>query len=840
MTRRRVSVSLVVSVLLSAAAVGSATTYDWDRGGGTYNWHTGANWDPSGVPGYGEPARIDQWCSAANPVVVNSTANAGSIRLGDDVGDAGYLRLNAGTLYVDGNVWVGNDGTGGFAQAGGTCRITVSSADLLVGYGNDNAVGTCTVSGGDLYAYKVVVGDDGVGRFVQSGGSVHVGAAGSRRDLIVGYATTYHAGTGTYRLAGGNLYIDDDGGDIIVGDESTGYVGTGRFEWFRPGGGGITIAAGGSGKMHVGTAGTLAMGYDFNADTLMSGGYVPLSGLNYATLEITNGATATKSVGTTTCQVKYLYVGTSTGAGTASQSAGTVKVSQSARIGHGGTGLYHQTGGVSEITTHLYLGTGSAGAAGTYRLDGGELHVGLNVYEGPGSSAIVIDGGTLVLGGTQLNVDELTLGAGYGKSGAYTLPAGKTLNVSVETIGGYGTGSLTQTGGANNPATCYLAYSGSGVGTYNLSGTAACQPQQLYVGYYGRGVFDQSGGTVAVGGDVRVGDKPSSQGLYTLAGGSLSANRLYVGASGTGTVNQTAGQANLSQYVYFASNGTGRGTYRLAGGTLSAVSCITMGDGIGTLIIDGGAVSTPIMVLTNLVVGDLGVGAHSQSGGSIKVGGEMVLGRGLGSSGTYAISGGSLTAGGLYVGGQGAGHLNLAGAGANVTVTQVLQFGPAGSLSAAAGSTVSLPGTNVLNFSSEPGSLLDLLNLTLVFEPSLIGQPDKFEVACKDRGVSLSGFDENFALGALMLGRPGVSGGACVTLIDDYENRGPGEALYLHDLYVYPGSTLDMTGINVYYDGTLVEEGQIIGGTPQFVPEPAALAALCLGSLAVALRRRRA
>ena len=73
----------------------------------------------------------------------------------------------------------------------------------------------------------------------------------------------------------------------------------------------------------------------------------------------------------------------------------------------------------------------------------------------------------------------------------------------------------------------------------------------------------------------------------------------------------------------------------------------------------------------------------------------------------------------------------------------------------------------------------------------------------------------------------------------DNGNRTSFEALYVHDLVIGAGSTLDLNGLHLYYDGTFAGEGSVLGGAPAWVPEPATLAFILFGSITLLRRRHR-
>ena len=78
------------------------------------------------------------------------------------------------------------------------------------------------------------------------------------------------------------------------------------------------------------------------------------------------------------------------------------------------------------------------------------------------------------------------------------------------------------------------------MGTYNLTGGSLSSSQGLTLGYYGSGTFTQSGGTNNVSNySLRFAVQPGSSGIYNLNGGVLIA-AIYDGA-GTAVLNFSGG-----------------------------------------------------------------------------------------------------------------------------------------------------------------------------------------------------------------------------------------------------------------------------------------------------------
>jgi len=595
---------LVIALVFSILAFGLVVTKS--EAVSTY-WQAGtANWSGTNVWNNGEPTLDDDAYinnGGTAQVTAGNTEYANDLFLGRNSGQSGHVQMTGGALYTKYDQYIGYEGSGSFTQSGGEnrCSYGTSNHDLYLGY-DTGGTGTYTMSGGTLYTGDQYIGRLGSGTFIQSGGTNYLSATGSATpdNMYVGYATSSAWGTGVYRLSGtGQIIINHKNADIRVGDTYSGTISSGRFEWFRQGG--ISWAdPSGDGKMIIGEGGTLAMGYDFTS--------LPqrVTGLENATLEVTNGATVTKLSDEITSQVKYLRIGSSTGAGYGIQQGGDVVVGQWAKIGDAGLGVATHNAGTFYVTTHLYLGINSSSASGTYRLNGGTLTVGGSIYGGSGTGTFIIDGGTLTLNGSYLNVTNFILGDQAGRSGSYTLASGKTANIGALTIGNAGTGTLSQTGGS--------IYAGSltigGGSSYAMTGGSLSVSGAAIIGQGGSATWSIGSQNPSVGSLTMRNGSITGTGIIT-AGSAITAENGSISAKLAGAVGllkTTAGTITLSGANTFT------GTTILRSGTLVAGTNAPSG-AAGAF---GNATSA-------IVVGDSG----TQSGDnlSLLIGGPYTVGR---------------------------------------------------------------------------------------------------------------------------------------------------------------------------------------------------------------------
>ena len=244
-------------------------------------------------------------------------------------------------------------------------------------------------------------------------------------------------------------------------------------------------------------------------------------------------------------------------------------------------------------------------------------------YTGP---AVTLGSLNIDMTGAGTNATTLSMGSG-------------TLTTSGETIGNFGRGTFNQSGGTHTVSGSFSMGDNSGVGTYNLSGSGALYANTSeMIGVTGTGSFVQSGGTHSISGaghQLFLGGL-GAVGSYTLAGGSLTAaEHEYVGASGQGNFDHTGGSNVVPNTLDVGAFAGSTGVYSL-GGT-------------GTLIVN------------QLTVGDLGNGTFNQTGGSNHATHFTIAGT-SGAAGSYSLSGGSfVSANGEFIGNAGTGNFSQSG-----------------------------------------------------------------------------------------------------------------------------------------------------------------------------------
>jgi len=318
-------------------------------------------------------------------------------------------------------------------------------------------------------------------------------------------------------------------------------------------------------------------------------------------------------------------------------------------------------------------------------------------------------------------------------------------------------------------------------------------------------------------------DGPSAEGaLHIMDGADLSTAENYgiiVGNGAQGKVVQTGGSVTVNGFLVLGSSPGGSGTYLLQGGTLTVPSSCQEH------------------------IGEHGTGVFTQTGGTHAVEGFLYVGQAYGppgGAGVLNMEGGTLRVGAFYLGmGASSGSLSVTNSDARIEIDKGLYISKTATINAVPGTELHLgPGRYPIfqNDSSDEKALADVENIAFFFDSDTSLRGGLLEVAGTDLGPTVLGFKDNFVMGSLVLG---ATNPVVLWLEDYYDNgnRSSAEALYVHNITIYPGSTLEMEGLNVYYDGSFVNHGTVLNGTPVFVPEPATMALLALGSSVVGFRR---
>lgn len=331
-------------------------------------------------------------------------------------------------------------------------------------------------------------------------------------------------------------------------------------------------------------------------------------------------------------------------------------------------GTMNQTGGANQLTdsqaVHIHCFDNSCSTVesvdtiGTLDIDGGNYNLTGGTVQAP--ILITQDGGTFMQNGGNVTVlpnlsSDLAqptgsldgaLYVGLNAAGTYNLQNG-TLQVGGSYTFACGSTSGTCTGFANGNE--YVGYNAGSNGLFNQSGGtnlmgppsggASSLGGNLYVGYFGNGTYNLSGGTMATSYPVNeyIGYAPGSIGTFNQTGGQNGVN------ISTSSVPQSS---ILQLFVGY----TGQGSYTLGtvgGGPLSAI--LTGGDEeIGTIGLN--PVTSQLSAGTGTFVQNSGFNQASEifvGEEGLTVGGNFSA---FNPQGTYTLNGGLISSGAEYVG----------------------------------------------------------------------------------------------------------------------------------------------------------------------------------------------
>lgn len=645
--------------------------------------------------------------------------------------------------------------------------------------------------------------------------------------LTVGWGSP---GTVTLEITAPNASISTT--TFTVGQGYDGYAGSGAV-----------AQSGGT----VETLSALVLG-DFSGD---SGSYTLTGGSLFASDELIgnvgsgvfthDGATGSNN---TTNDTTVLYLGRDNGShGTYNLGAGYL-TSDVQYIGFSGTGVFNQTSPLNSHNTtgSLFVGSGITGD-GTYTMMGGWLTA--------GSESIGTDGtGTFTQwDGLNSISGDLTIGEFIGSSGEYSmigvLGGNPTLTVAGDIyVGDYGKGTFTQEGGSITAANEYIGYESgaqnaftqndgtntvSGVlyvgygsaagtsGTYNLNGggwlSSVLQAGAEVVGHDGHGVFNQSGGWNLVSTDLTVGSGAGT-GEYNLSGGYISATNENIGiGTGLGVFNQTGGNNDVSGTLTIGANGQ----YNLSNSP-DAYSYIFLDTETivnnGVINYSGGYVSITATGNFCSYCGDDPNATTFENNGTLNISGasaKSINGNVTNNGTVNAVNtditfNGTFVNNGEYFSDPSSSHFND------------LIINPTGYLVGGIGDNFFISG-DLMNYSVET-SLWYTADSYLGFTGTTLHE---FYLAGWDSASSLS-----FSWDTLEL-----SDGGSIFL-----SGGAGSSLYVDNLILSAGSSLDLNGFSLYYysltdlggsyfNGQLINLASNTGGGSA-VPEPSTL--LLLGS----------
>lgn len=599
-----------------------------------------------------------------------------------DIGGHFNLPLNSGStatmtqvggiLDVDGNLTIGNAGSGGVGRyviSGGTLT---NAGSLLVGH----------ASGGS--GYLEVVGGVSSIRV----GNLSVAAQGHLRSTFNGtnLSPIYVAGAVT---VGGTLSISNysalQSGIYTIATSLNGSAVSGRFtttNWL--GGvtgilsyanGAVTIlsppnyewTAGAGTDRDWSTAANWHQNTEPNALTpaYINGGFTGVvfqSGEAANQLYIGDKATGTLEQVSGALTVSDLTLGlNATNRGTFRSTGGLFTITNNVIVGDDGRGDFIMNGSSSKVVIAKDMQVSDSGAnnlgsvshnagtvtvnnlrlgrltatEGSYEITGGVLSVGDDIYLADGHANAT--GRMVIAGSAAVTVaDEFYVG----RSGLGILAVRSAGSLTLS--GGTGHLEIGDLSGNNRANELQLDEGTINVGGDIKVGDAANTFASMVV----------SNGMMTAGGDLQIAFNATATGAVSITGGSIKPDDIYVGSVGIGSLFIGGGSVTADQFEVGLSAGS-LGTLTVTSGVLNVEGTIfTIGSsGNGTLALSGGTINAGDATGNtdvNIGSGAASVGVVNHSGGTLKIIGpasgddsDLVIG-GSSASAIYSLSGGVL------------------------------------------------------------------------------------------------------------------------------------------------------------------------------------------------------
>ncbi len=701
---------------------------------------------------------------------------------------ASLLGMLCGALYADTCWWLECDGDW-WDDSCWVPHIPGTGDTVYI----DEGCGGPAISSGAAHAGTLYVGLDTVGNTLQLGGGP---AALSLTQLILAGA---EGSEGTFTLF--------TGGQLSAGTIEIGYGGAGTFLHVR---GTVNATSqvrvghllGSSGVYEIDAPSELNVATYFHLGRLGGTGMVRHNGGHVTCYNLRiEGADSSYELGApghidvmNEARVRCPF-----GDAQLSLSGGTCNI-----VGTAHSALYLSPCGPYSATCIIEDGTLSVVYLGV----GWSANSNCELSEGDGMALVIQSGGSVDAAHVSLGSHGTVDGVVTWWDGEYRLSGGELATGEV-CVGSRGTGRILQSGGLHTVE-----------GTLRVGGGDYCYAYHApSFGYYEL----STPGTLVVSGDEYIGSNEAmecseSRGDFVQSGGENSCVNLYIGNIRPGAYLQSGGTVDVTALVVVGNVPGSDGKYEMSYGELSTFRLWVGLHGNGEFFQSGGSVTCGSLDLGRMG-GSWGLFKLS-GGGTLAAAGQLTVGRS--GDGWFTLSGGNVTANRLVVGRySGAGHMKIVDEPSHVLVSEEFTLGANAQFEADPGAVVHL--THAADESSAAffelrstgeAQLIGLNQLELSFE----GGDDVIataEVGSADMGLVQAGFTGNFALGTLRVGT--LDTPARVTLVDEQDNgnRGAGgepEALYVSNLLVSVGSTLNVNGLHVYCraldnDGTIVLGG---------------------------------